>query len=304
MSRRVVALFVAVLVVLALVPLHASGYLRSLLYITLLYVALAYAWNIISGYAGYLSFGQVTFFGTGTYVTAITVLHSRLPWEAGALAGGLLCALLAVPLGYLMLRLRGPFFALGMLGLAQTFQVIANASNVSGGGAGLFLPPGAHALDVYYWTLAIAAATFAATWLISRSAFGLRLQAVREDEQVAGTLGVHVTTVKVWAFVISAAVPGLLGGGYAWYLTYVEPTSAFATRIDLQAVAMTILGGIGTVWGPLVGGVLMSQVSETLAAQFPQLYLMIFGGIIVALLVLLPRGIVPAISAALARKRP
>ncbi|TAM91858.1 branched-chain amino acid ABC transporter permease [bacterium] len=303
MKGRTVIAFAIVAAVLALVPQFLNGYARSLLYITVLYVALAYAWNVISGYAGYLSFGQVTFFGLGAYTTAISVTRGNLPWWEGALLGGVISAALAVPLGYLMLRLRGAFFALGMLGLAQTLQVVANSWQLTGGGSGLFLPPGSNALPAYYWTLAIGLLTFAATLFIDRSAFGLRLQALREDEQVASTLGVQVTTTKVWAFVISAIVPGLLGGGYAWYLTYVEPVSAFATRFDLQAVAMTILGGIGTVWGPLIGGVLMSQVSEMLAAQYPQAYLMIFGGLVVVLLVFLPRGIAPAVSAALARHR-
>ncbi|TAM60842.1 branched-chain amino acid ABC transporter permease [bacterium] len=303
MSGRALVISIIVVAVLAAVPPFLNGYARSLLYITVLYVALAYAWNVISGYAGYLSFGQVTFFGLGAYTTAIAVIRAHLPWWEGALLGGLVSAALAVPLGYLMLRLRGAFFALGMLGMAQTLQVVANSWQLTGGGSGLFLPPGSNALPVYYWTLVIGLLGFATTLFIDRSAFGLRLQALREDEQVASTLGVHVTTTKVWAFVISAIMPGLLGGGYAWYLTYVEPVSAFATRIDLQAVAMTILGGIGTLWGPLIGGVLMSQVSEILAAQYPQAYLMIFGGLVVVLLVLLPRGIAPAISAALERRR-
>jgi branched-chain amino acid transport system permease protein len=137
------------------------------------------------------------------------------------------------------------------------------------------------------------------TWWIDRSAFGLRLRAVREDETIAGTLGVAQTRVKVAAFVLSAVIPGLLGGGYAWFLTYIEPSSAFSPRVDLQSIVMAILGGIGTLWGPLVGGILMTQISEALWAQFPQAYLMIFGGLLVALLILLPRGIAPAVAARL-----
>ncbi|MDE2571673.1 MAG: branched-chain amino acid ABC transporter permease [bacterium] len=303
MRRIGILVFCVVVALLIVIPPMANGYYRSLFYITLLYVALAYGWNVISGYAGYFSFGQVTFFGLGAYVTAIVVTKTPLPWEIGALLGGVVSAAFAVPLGYLMLRLRGPFFALGMLGLARTLQVAANSMGITGGGQGLFLPPGSNALSVYYWTLAIAVLAFAGTWLIDHSAFGLRLQALREDEQVAATLGVHVTTQKVYAFIISAAIPGLLGGGYAWYLTYVNPVSVFSTSIDLQAVAMTILGGIGTVWGPLIGGVLISQISEALAAQYPQAFLMIFGGLVVALLVFLPRGIAPACAAALSRRR-
>jgi branched-chain amino acid transport system permease protein len=138
---------------------------------------------------------------------------------------------------------------------------------------------------------------------IDRSAFGLRLQALREDEQVAGTLGVDVTRAKISAFTLSALIPGLLGGGYALFLTFIEPDSAFSSRLDLQAIVMTILGGLGTVWGPLVGGVFMTQISELLWARFPQIYLMIFGGLLVVLLIALPRGIVPAITARFGRRR-
>ncbi len=126
---------------------------------------------------------------------------------------------------------------------------------------------------------------------------------MREDERAAGTLGVDTTSSKVQAFVLSAIIPALLGGGYAWYLTYVEPSSIYSTEIELQTVAMAILGGMGTLWGPLVGGILMSQVSESLSTRFPQTHLMIFGALIVILLIALPRGIVPAISERLSRKK-
>jgi branched-chain amino acid transport system permease protein len=285
------------LAVLIVVPLHINGYLLNLLYQTVLFVGLAYGFNIISGYAGYFSFGQIAFFGIGAYTTGALALGTRWDWTICALIGGVLCGVLAVPIGAVMLRLRGPFFAIGMLGLAQTARVLASSSAALGGGSGMYLPPGSSLLPVYYWTLAVAGGAFAITWWIDHSAFGLRLQAIREDETIAATLGVATTRAKVTAFTISAIIPGLLGGGYAWFLTYIEPSSAFSARVDLQSIVMTILGGIGTLWGPLVGAVLMTQVSEALWANFPQAYLMIFGGLLVVLLILLPRGIVPAISA-------
>jgi branched-chain amino acid transport system permease protein len=262
-----------------------------------LFVGLAYGWNIISGYAGYFSFGQIAFFGTGAYVTGLTIVSFGGNWFVGSLLGGLCCAVLAVPVGFVMLRLRGPFFSLGMLGLAMTARTVVASTPAIGGGTGLYLPAGSSLLPVYYWSLAIAAGAFATTWWIEHSAFGLRLKAIREDETIAGTLGVAQTRVKVAAFVLSAVIPGLLGGGYAWFLTFIEPTSAFSARIDLQSIVMAVLGGVGTLWGPLVGAILMTQVSEALWAQFPQAYLMIFGGLLVALLILLPRGIVPAVAA-------
>lgn len=293
-----------VMLVLIVAPLHINGYVLNLLYQTVLYVGLAYGWNIISGYAGYFSFGQIAFFGIGAYTTGVLVITYHQNWFVGALAGGIVSAVLALPIGGIMLRLRGPFFALGMLGLAQTARVFVSASPALGGGSGLFLPPGTSIVPVYYWTLGIAFGAFAITWWIQRSAFGLRLQAIREDEAIAGTLGVDATRAKVAAFVISAVIPGLLGGGYAYFLTYIEPTSAFSGRVDLQAIVMAVLGGVGTLWGPLVGAVLMTQVSELLWADFPQAYLMIFGGLLVALLIVLPRGIVPAIATRMKPRRP
>ena len=297
--------YVVAIVILALLivaPLHLNGYLINLLYTTVLSVALAYGWNIIAGYAGYFSFGQIAFFGLGSYVTALIVVNLHWYWMFAAVLGGVAACVLALPLGYVMLRLRGPFFAMGMFGMAQMVRVLVTAIPGTGAGAGLYLPPGSGITDVYYWTLAIAAGSIVLTMWIDRSAFGLRLQALREDEQVAATLGVNVVRAKISAFVLSALIPGLLGGGYALFLTFIEPDSAFSSRLDLQAIVMTILGGLGTVWGPLVGGVFMTQISEVLWARFPQIYLMIFGGLLVVLLIALPRGIVPAISARFGRR--
>ena len=300
------ALGVATIVATALLaiaaPLRLDGYWLNLAYVTVLSVALAYGWNIISGYAGYFSFGQIAFFGIGAYATALLVADERWPWIIAALAGGLLACALSIPLGYVMLRLRGPFFAMGMFGMAQMVRVLVTSIPATGAGAGLFLPPSFGLVPVYYWTLAIAAGAIGVTAWLDRSAFGLRLQALREDEHVAATLGVDATRAKMTAFALSALIPGLLGGGYALFLTYIEPDAAFSARLDLQSIVMAILGGVGTVWGPLVGALVMTQISEALWATFPQVYLMIFGGMLVALLIALPRGIVPAIAERVRRR--
>ena len=297
---------IAVLAILLLaaifVPFAHNGYILSLFYLSVLFTGLAYGWNIISGYAGYLSFGQITFFGIGAYAVAIGTTRFHAEWWLCALIGGALCAALAVPMGYLMLRLQGPFFALGMLGLGQSLRIATDTIPFTGGADGIYLPPGSNAVQVYYFTLLIVLAAMVLTAIIDRNAFGLRLRALREDERAAGTLGVDTTSSKVQAFILSAIVPALLGGGYAWYLTYVEPSSIYSTEIELQTVAMAILGGMGTLWGPLVGGILMSQVSETLSTRFPQTHLMIFGALIVILLIALPRGIVPTVADYLRRR--
>ena len=289
----------ALLAVLLLVvaPLRLNGYFVNLIYITLVYVGLAYGWNIISGYAGYFSFGQITFFGVGAYATGFFINGLHWYWMAAALAGGIVALVFAYPLGFVMLRLRGPFFAMGMFGMAQTVRVLITATPATGAGAGLFLPPGSDVASVYYWTLAVVLGAIALTIWIDASAFGLRLQALREDEQVAGTLAVNVTREKIVAFMLSALIAGLIGGGFIYFLNYIEPDAAFSSRLDLQSVVMTILGGVGTVWGPLVGGIVMTQIAEALWARYPQGYLIAFGGLLVALLILLPRGIMPAVMA-------
>jgi branched-chain amino acid transport system permease protein len=291
------------LTLLIAAPHRLNGYAINLLYVTVLSVALAYGWNIISGYAGYFSFGQIAFFGIGAYATALLVADLHWYWMPAAFVGGILSGALAIPLGYVMLRLRGPFFAMGMFGMAQMVRVLVTAIPATGSGSGLFLPPGSGITEVYYWTLAICAGAIGLTIWIDRSAFGLRLQALREDEQVAATLGVGTTRAKITAFALSALIPGLLGGGYALFLTYIEPDAVFSSRLDLQSIVMAILGGLGTVWGPLVGGLVMTQISEALWARFPQIYLMIFGGLLVVLLIALPRGIVPAIADRFAARR-
>jgi ABC-type branched-subunit amino acid transport system permease subunit len=299
-----IPLAVLAVVALILAPLRLNGYAINLLYITVLSIGLAYGWNIISGYAGYFSFGQIAFFGVGAYATGLLVADLHWFWMPAALAGGVLACGLAIPLGYVMLRLRGPFFAMGMFGMAQMVRVLVTAIPATGSGSGLFLPPGSGITEVYYWTLAVCLGAIALTIWIDRSAFGLKLQALREDEQVAGTLGVETTRAKITAFGLSALIPGLLGGGYALFLTYIEPDAVFSSRLDLQSIVMAILGGLGTVWGPLVGGLVMTQISEALWARFPQIYLMIFGGLLVVLLIALPRGIVPAIAGFVRRGGP
>lgn len=297
MKRFVLAAALLALVVLVLAPLRLNGYFVNLIYITMVYVGLAYGWNIISGYAGYFSFGQITFFGVGAYATGFLMNGLHWYWMLAALVGGIVALLFAYPLGFVMLRLRGPFFAMGMFGMAQTVRVLITATPATGAGSGLYLPPGSDVTSVYYWTLAVVLGAIALTLWIDGSAFGLRLQALREDEQVAGTLAVNVTREKIVAFMMSALIAGLIGGGFIYFLNYIEPDAAFSSRLDLQSVVMTILGGVGTVWGPLIGGVVMTQIAEALWARYPQGYLIAFGGLLVALLILLPRGIVPAVMA-------
>jgi len=298
--RIVAALAIAALI---LVPLFGSEYLISFAFTTFLFVGMAYGWNLISGYTAYVSFGQISFFGIGAYAMAILVAKLSWPWPFAALAGVAAAALLAAPLGWAMLRLRGPYFALGMLGFMQVLYMVASAwSGLTNGGEGIYLPPVRSLRPVYLASLLMVAAGLGVTSMIDRSAFGLRLRSIGEDEIAAEAMGVDTTRAKLAAFVLASIFPAMAGGLYAYRLSYVDPSSAFPASYEVQVILMAIFGGAGTVWGPLVGGVLLTGVAEVLWARFAEMHLFLFGLIIVIVLRYMPEGLVPLLRQRAARR--
>jgi branched-chain amino acid transport system permease protein len=281
---------------LAAVPLVADNYVLSVLIPLAMFTGLAYAWNIVSGYTGYLSFGQVTFFGVGAYTAALLIIGRHVAWPLAALAGGMLAALVSMPLGWIMLRLRGPYFAIGMLGLSRIAERLAFAwEPVTDGGRGLYLPPVLDLGTVYWAVMLVAVVLVGITALLDNSRLGLRLLAIREDEGGADNLGINTTLAKLEAFVLSAFFPGVLGGIYAWHVSYVDPVTAFSTQMDLTAIVAVLLGGAGTVWGPLIGGVTLSLLGEVLWARFPFLHTGLFGALVIVTVLFLPRGLADAL---------
>ncbi|MFL5379752.1 MAG: branched-chain amino acid ABC transporter permease, partial [Myxococcales bacterium] len=253
------------------IPFVGSDYLVGFAFTTFLFVAMAYGWNLISGYTGYLSFGQISFFGVGAYATAILVAKASWAWPFAVVAGMAISAVLAVPLGWAMLRLRGPYFALGMLGLAQVLQTVASAwSSVTNGGEGIYLPPAESLRALYFASAILVVLALLTTWLVDRSAFGLRLRSIGEDEIAAEAMGVDTTRAKLRAFVLASLVPAVAGGLYAFRLSYVDPSSAFPAAYEIQVILMAIFGGAGTVFGPLAGGILLAALGEALWARFAE----------------------------------
>ncbi|MHB8926427.1 MAG: branched-chain amino acid ABC transporter permease [Bacillota bacterium] len=288
--------------ILVAVPFVASGYITALTLSLLMYVALAYGWNLISGYTGYVSFGQVAFFGVGGYTCAI-LAKAGMNWLVGSLIGGVIAGLLAVVLGLVMLRLKGAYFAIGMLGLAQLFAAVAGAlKRVTNGSTGIFLPPSLSLVPVYLALLSLALTAVVGTAILHRSTFGLRLMAIREDEEAAESLGIHTTVYKIIAFSISAVVIALAGGVMTWYISFIDPQSAFPAALNLTMVIMTVFGGPGTVWGPLVGASTLGIIAELLWANYPGLYLVIYGVILLLIVLYIPQGVVPSLSKLLRRR--
>lgn len=295
---------VAGVALVAALPFFASDYVVGFFFTTFLFVGMAYGWNLISGFTAYVSFGQISFFGIGAYTLAILASRSAWPWPVAALAGTAVASVLAVPLGWAMLRLRGPYFALGMLGLTQVLAMVASAwSGLTGGGEGIYLPPEATLRQLYYAGAALVAVGVGVTWLVDRSAFGLRLRSIGEDEVAAEAMGVDTTGAKLAAFVIASTFPALAGGLYAWRLSYIDPASGFPMAYEVRTILMAIFGGAGTVWGPLVGGFLLTAVGEVLWAKFAEVHLLLFGSMMLVVLLFMPEGLIPLLRRRRIRRR-
>lgn len=292
--KTIVCLTVLALAAAAL-PLLAGEYALSFAIQALVFGALAYSWNIIGGYAGYTHFGQVAFFGVGAYVGALLIM-AGVPWLLAAAAAGGATACLALLLGLAMLRLRGPFFAIGMYGLARVGESFAlGFDGITQGGTGLYLPQ-TELRPIFYVLAAIVIGLIGLTQWLDGSRIGLQLLSIREDEAAAEALGVRTSRLKIGAFIVSAVAPGAVGAIYAAWLAFIDPTTAFAPMTELTTIAMVLLGGLGTVLGPLIGTVLLSVLNELLWSRLPEIYLGVVGIVILAAVLFMPRGIVTTLA--------
>jgi branched-chain amino acid transport system permease protein len=261
------------------------------------YITLVESWNLPGGYAGYISFGHVLFFGIGGYSTAMLVTLWKIPPIATYFLGGILAALVALIFGYISLRLRGPYFAIATLALATIGRYIFLNFDIFGGAEGLLLPVSPWSLEFekipyYYGALSIATLTVFTVYVITKTRLGIGLMAIRENEEKAEGLGIDTTRHKVVAFIISAFFPGVIGGLFASYLEYVNPDSCFSILYSANILLMAILGGLGTVTGAIIGSSIIVVASEILSFTVGhQARLVLFGFILVTFAIFLPGGL-------------
>ena len=283
--------------------------------LTLMYAALATAWNLFSGYTGYISLGQVAFFGLGAYTLAITFEHFGIgsgynPFWALPLVGAGI-AFASLPIAWIALRTRHMTFAIVTLTLLFIVQQLAfNLRSVTHGSSGLMLPTptfGIASYDrpFYLAMLALLLLALGLCWLVLRSKLGLMLLAIREDEEKARSLGVRVTAAKLTAWWLSIAVTAMIGGVWAYYLTFIYPEFAVDPLVMIGAVLMTFFGGRGTLWGPAIGAIVLVPTQQYMLTKLgaSQLYLVGYSAVFIVVLLLLPRGILPSLQDALARIR-
>jgi branched-chain amino acid transport system permease protein len=280
---------------------------------TLFFVAAAVAWNIFSGYTGYISLGHAVFFGSGAYVAGIIARDWPItgPGEFALLpvaaAAG---ALIAVPFGLVALRVRRHTFVVITIAIFFIFQLMALDLATTGGTIGLnapFLLWGPQVFDqrFYYMALAIAVAAAGLSWLIRGSRFGLQLRAIKDDEDRAASLGVRVVGVKLTAFVISAAITGMVGALWFFFIGQVLPQSGFDPIFDLTIALMAFLGGLGTVAGPVVGALIIEPLQQYLTSDVQNSYLsqILLGALFLGVVLFMPRGLLPTCAEKLAQWR-
>jgi branched-chain amino acid transport system permease protein len=277
-----------------------------------MFVALAQAWNLIGGYTGYVSFGHVVFFGLGGYTTAVLITHLGLSFWMAMLVAGIAAAVFAGVIGSPLLRLRGHYFAIATLGVAEGMrEVVTNLPSLTGGGAGITVPTaGPQAPTAYLGNdgfyllfLALAAGSIAVTAVVSRSRFGYALRAIHQDEDAAGSMGINTTRTKLLVFMLSGFITGLVGAAYAFQQVAIFPARLFDSEITILTVIMVVLGGSGTLLGPVLGAVILQFISEGLRQQVPQWHTLILGVVVIAAVVLTPQGVVGFSREALRKRR-
>jgi branched-chain amino acid transport system permease protein len=299
-----------VVAVLAAVPLivHSNTTLNFLV-VTLLIALAGQGWNILGGYGGQYSFGHAAFFGTGAYVTAILQVRYGVNAWPGFAAGIAAGALVGAVIGALTFRagLRGSYFALVTLAFAEVLRIIASVAPITGAGVGTLIKLDLHASAfqfesraVFYWViLALLAVSLVIARVIELTRFGAWLIAVRENEDAARALGVDAFKVKLGAMTISAAITAAAGCFYAQYFLFIDSGIAYGTRMSIEALLTPIIGGAGTVFGPLVGALVVKALGEaatTVAGDAPGLNLIVYGCVLVLVIAFAPRGLIGLVT--------
>jgi branched-chain amino acid transport system permease protein len=292
--RRTVAAFAAAVVVLAVTPLlHGDIYVHNLLTLTWLGIAGALAWNWLGGYLGQVSFGHAAMFGLGGFVAARVEMLLHVPMVPAWIAGGAVAGLYALLWGHPTLRLRGPYFSIATIGVGEATRLVCTYWDwLTGGSSGLSLPVEADLKYKLYWYgLALAAIAMAASYALRRSSLGLALLAIKSDVEAAADVGVGTVRLQDLMLFLSGATMGVCGGFYASYFSFIEPGDMFGFDRSISWVLMAVIGGVGTIAGPALGAAIFVLVRQKLIASYPQLYLGLYGALLVLVILFEPLGL-------------
>ena len=293
-------LFFILLVILISAILPSVGidryYIRFFTYM-FMWIALASCWNISSGYSGYIDFGPVAYFGIGSYTTAIIMSSILTPFIFSIIMGGICSFFMALIIGIPTLRLKGAYFAIGTFAFAESLkQIILSFDRTFNvdlfkGSHGIILPISSNSSLFYYSMLTVASIVLLTAYFIEKSNIGLALKAIKESEEASEMIGINAARIKLFVYSISAFFIGIVGGIYAFWVTYITPDDVFNIHKTVQMVIMTLLGGMGTLIGPVLGATFLTAISEYFGAEFVENYLIIVGIIIILVIIVEPTGL-------------
>lgn len=283
-------------IVVVAIPPFLAGYFQHVLILVMMWITMATAWNLLGGYCGQVSFGHAVFFGLGAYGGGLLYLHWGMsPWW-GMIVGPLLAVIIGIPIGLITFRLRGAYFALAMLALGETFRLVfTNWVSVTAGAVGMVFSRtwGAEKLPYYYIALVIAALSVYVVYRLIHSKYGYYFVAIREDQDAAEGLGIPTTKYKMYALIPSAFFTGLAGAVFMNYIAYIEPHMVFnLAAISIMIILCVMLGGAGTLWGPVLGAATYIILSEALRAAIGPISYLVFPIIACLIIMFLPDGII------------
>lgn len=307
MKRGQLAVALAGFAISLLLPLVVrSDYQLQVLFRIYLFAALGLAWNLVGGYAGQLSLGHAAYFGAGAYGLALFTRAGVPVWATVVLLVGL-AMVFALLIGGVSFRLRGPYFALSTIAFAEVLHAAAkNLPSVTGGDVGVPVPALFHThvnRSFYLCAVLLTAAATAATVMISRARFGYYLMAIREDQDTALSVGVNATRTKLYALLLSAAFTALAGALYGSLFLFIVPDQVLSIDISNEIAIVAMLGGAGTLAGPMVGAVVLESASEVFKTIFQEAHLLIYGLLLIVVVLFLPEGIVGGVEAILRRRK-
>ncbi|MEE9418817.1 MAG: branched-chain amino acid ABC transporter permease [Desulfatiglandaceae bacterium] len=278
--------------VLAVLPFVWPGYHLSLLTIIFYWIGLAGCWNLMCGYTGYIDFGSAAYTGVGAYVAGILMIRLHLPLAISILAAGVGAVLVALAVGWPTLRLRGAYFAIATFALAEALKQVAEEwASLTEGGIGMTFTERLDEITYYWVYLGLSGLVVVLTWWIEHHKHGYGLKAIHEDEEAAAQVGVDTHMLKLKTYALSAFFIGLLGSLEVNRLGYFKPDDVFDVHITIKMVIMSLLGGMGTVIGPVFGASFLQIIEDILGAEFINYYLIIVGVIIVAVIMFMPNGV-------------
>jgi branched-chain amino acid transport system permease protein len=286
-----------VLLGIVVFPLFSNNFIIRFGTDALMFAIMASSWNIIGGYTGYASFGNVVFLGIGAYTTGVLMEKAGLHFFIAFLCSGLSAAIFAVLIGLPVLRLRGHYFAIATLGVAEAMKALVQNLDITEGNSGMYLP----FLDLpvrsqyyffFYMMLGTLLLTLLATYFLLKTKFGYSLIAIRENEDAADSIGINTTYAKTMAFALSGLFTGLSGSIYAYQQAFIKPGPFFSVEVTVKMIVMAVFGGMGKLLGPLLGALSIQVIEQILSQYFLVAHTLFFGAVVILAIVFIPKGII------------